>query len=77
MIQEYHPISLNKSSFFFNSKDEDILEITESVFVFKLPNYNISPGRFEINNAPNKTKNCCLNFKPCHGGKPRFECDRC
>ena len=51
MIQEYHPISLNNSSFIFNGKDKDIPKLIESVFISKLPKENISPGRFKINNA--------------------------
>ena len=51
MIQEHHPISLSDSSFLFNSKDKNILELIESVYISKIPNYNISPGRYIINNA--------------------------
>ena len=51
MIQEHHPVSINNSSFLFNSKDKNILELIESVYISKIPNYNISPGRYIINNA--------------------------
>ena len=51
MLQEHHPISLKKSSVLFNSKDKNILELIESVFISKIPNYNITPGKIEISNA--------------------------
>ena len=51
MIQEHQPISLKSSSCLLNIKDEIILEILESVFVSKIPNYIISPGRIKVRNA--------------------------
>ena len=51
MMQEFHPISLRISSFLFNGKDKNILQLIESVFISKIPNYNISPCRIKIYNA--------------------------
>ena len=44
-------MSLSNSSFLFNSKDKNILELIESVYISKIPNYNNSSGRHTINNA--------------------------
>jgi len=51
MINEHHPISLSNSSFLFHSKDKNVLELIESLFISKVPNYNISSGGIKINNA--------------------------
>ena len=51
MLQEHHTISLNNSSFIFESKNKNILELIYAVFISKLQNYNISIGGIKINNA--------------------------
>ena len=51
MTKEHNPVAFNESTFIINSKDTDILELIESVFTSRSPNYYISSSKKRINNA--------------------------
>ena len=48
MLEENHSIDGENASFFFNNKNEDIIQMVDFALISKLPNFNMSSGFYSL-----------------------------